>query len=40
MKHVDSLFCIEIEFSGIIVFYDFDFESDFGSDDLNCQRFP
>jgi hypothetical protein len=29
-----------IESAGIIVFYDFDCDSDFDCDDLNPQRFP
>jgi hypothetical protein len=31
---------IGIESAGMIVFYDFDCDSDFDCDDLNRQRFP
>jgi histidinol phosphatase-like PHP family hydrolase len=48
LKHIESLFCIEIEIgieigiepAGIIDFYDFDFDSDFDGADLCRQRFP
>ena len=48
LKHIESLFCIEIEIAieigiepaGIIYFYEFNFDGDFDFDDLNRQRFP
>jgi hypothetical protein len=48
LKHIESLFCIEIEIgieigiepAGIIDFFDFDFDSDFDCDDSYRQMIP